>query len=150
MFLWKDVITFGLAGVGAALGVVNTWTTVRSKRVRLRVTPQWSLASGWSGLSIEVINLGAFPVTVTEIGFTLDRSRSTLPKRVPIPTQAIVQGDVPPTTIQPHEATSLIFNADWLGSLPIQRAYARTASGEIARGTSGALEQFKSRRNRVF
>lgn len=149
MSIWTDAITLGLATIGANLGVVNTWTTLRGKKVRLLVTPKWGLAPGWTGLSIDVVNLSSFPVTITEIRFTLDRSRSSLPKRVPIPSDAIVQGERVPTTLQPHHSMDVVFEVDWLGSLDIVMAYALTSGGAITRGTSGALKQFRSRGNRV-
>ncbi len=145
-----DEITLGIAILGAALGILNTWQSFSLRRVRLRVTPKWSLAHNWTGLSIDVVNLSAFPVTITEVGFTLDHSRKSLPKRVPIPAHETVQGEPLPTTLQPHHSLDIAFNADFLGSLDIRKAYALTSSGEIARGTSGALKQFQLRGNRVL
>ena len=143
-------LTLGLAVLGAVLGVLNTWDGLRSRRVRLQVTPRWSMAPNWTGLSIEVINLSSFPVTIREVGFTLDRSRKRLPRRVPIPNHAIVNDATYPSTLQPREVLDLVFSVEWVGSLHLRAAYAITSSGEIARGTSGALEQFIRRGNKTI
>jgi hypothetical protein len=119
---------------------------LRSKRERLRVTPKWSLASGWTGLLVDVANLSSFPVTIIEIGFTLDRSRRSLPKRVPIPAHAIVHGDCLPATVQPLHSISIVFGADWLHELRVCKAYALTSGGGIARRDKRCAEAIPIKR----
>ena len=34
---WKDFVTLGAAVLGAALGIMNTWSSVNQRRVRLAV-----------------------------------------------------------------------------------------------------------------
>src|SRR5438309_8913561 len=69
---WKDVITIGLASIGAALGVMNTWNALSQRRVRLLVRPTYAYvaADGPPILSISVTNLSNFPMVVDEVGFT--------------------------------------------------------------------------------
>ena len=145
MSISRDTLTLGIAVLGAALGVINTWNSLRSSRVRLRVTPKWALTPDWTGLSIDVVNLSSFPVTITEVGFTLGRSLSRLPRRVPIPHHSVVHGPALPVVLQPRDLLDVVFSCEWVGSLRIHSAYALTASGEIARGNSGALRQFRAR-----
>jgi hypothetical protein len=78
---FKDVLTIGAASVGAVLGVMNTWDAMNQRRVRLRVTPAFVMTTQGDplGVSIEVINLSAFPLTVAEIGFSAGGGR-----RIPI------------------------------------------------------------------
>lgn len=150
MTLSNDAITLGIAIFGAVLGLVNTWHSLRSVRARLKVTPKWAIAPGWSGLSVDVVNLSNFPVTITEVGFTLGKSLSRLPRRAPIPSHAIMHGPSLPVVLQPHDALDIVFSCDWVGTLPIHRAYALTATGKFARGNSGALRQFRARGNKTI
>lgn len=150
MSLSRDTLTLAIALLGAVLGVVNTWNSLRSSRVLIRVTPKWVVASDWTGLSIDVVNLSNFPVTITEVGFTIGRSFDRLPRRVQIPPGAVMRGPALPLLLRPHEALDVMFSCDWVGSLEIHRAYALTASGVIARGNSGALRQFRARGTKVI
>jgi hypothetical protein len=68
---WQDMVTLGLAGLGAVLGVMNTWQAMSRERLRLRVRPMQIVSGGGLSFGIEVVNLSSFPVTVEEVGFTL-------------------------------------------------------------------------------
>ena len=70
----KDIITISFASVGAVLGVINTVHAFNQDRLRLivRAKHAYFVPYGVPGAkmgSIEVINLSAFPVFVSEIGF---------------------------------------------------------------------------------
>ena len=57
---WKDIVTIGLASVGAVLGVMNTWNTISQRRVRLIVRPTYAYHSAGGDIpliSISVTNL---------------------------------------------------------------------------------------------
>ena len=66
-----------MASVGAVLGIINTWRAMDRDRVNLRVTTKTAIPFNIPGLGddpilcIEVLNLSAFPVTVTQVGFSL-------------------------------------------------------------------------------
>lgn len=139
---WMPYVTLAIAVLGAGLGALNTWNSIKDRRVRLRVTPQWSLGAGFSGMSIEVTNLGATPVTLTEVGFTIGKAKSSLPKRVPVLPAGIMNGPELPTRLDRREAASITFSVAGLEGYDIRLAYGRTADGTIAYGSSGALEQF--------
>ena len=145
---WLNWTTLGIAIFGAVLGLINTVTNVSDRRVKLRVVPSWSLGADFSGMSIEVTNLGAFPITLTEVGFTLDDSRGLLPKRLPILDDRIVHGNLSTDALGRHESKTIIFHVNGLSGHSIRKVYARTSSGVIARGTSGALKQFIAQGNR--
>ncbi len=80
---WKDIVTIAMAGVGAVLGIINTLHQLNLNRVKLRVVPKSAVAYGGGmlhsrdehlrggGPCIEIINLSAFPVTISEVGYTL-------------------------------------------------------------------------------
>jgi hypothetical protein len=86
-----DVVNFGIALLGATLGVLATWNQFRKDQVRLRVVPKRSYQlPGGAVLSgdrehdiqkrlvisgatvrwaVEVINLSSFPISVSAVGF---------------------------------------------------------------------------------
>ncbi len=145
---WMDWVTLGIACLGAVLGIVNTWQALRDRRTRLRVTPAWNFAEGFSGMSIEVCNLSSFPVTIVELGFTLGKPRGPLPHRMRIPEERIISGRQGPFRVGSRETASIIFYVDNLEQYEITKAYARTSDGQIAFGTSGALRQFIAQGNK--
>jgi len=89
---YVDVVTFGIALVGAVLGILNFWIERSRTRVRLKVIPKLCYQMGpdiWlagtkpeskfqakidapmrpARWSIEVINLSEFPVSISQVGF---------------------------------------------------------------------------------
>jgi hypothetical protein len=139
---WQSWITLAIATLGAILGLYNSWNAYQVRKVRLRVIPKWSIGDGFSGMGIEVINLSAFLITIYEVGLTIGKSRGPLPKRLPIPIGNVVQGGNLPVRLDRREVYSIIYSVDGLAKYDIRKAYALTASGEIALGSSGALRQF--------
>lgn len=141
---WPAAITLAIAVLGAALGILNTWNSINDRRVRIRVVPKWSIAPGFSGMAIEVVNLSAFPITISEIGFTIGRSRGTLPRRAPISAQMFVDGTALPIKLDRHASFSGTFHTSGLENFDIRKAYALTTSGVISYGKSPALKQWIS------
>src|SRR5678815_1261184 len=74
----KDIFTLSCAVVGAVLGIINTWHGLNQRRVKLKVLPKVAYPISHSGEfgpemgCIEVTNLSTFPVTVRDVGFTID------------------------------------------------------------------------------
>ncbi|KAA2285450.1 hypothetical protein [Arenimonas fontis] len=66
---WIGWTTFGIAVVGATLGVFNAWWMVRrdSVRLRVRLVSLMTLPDGQWTIGIEVTNLGYIPVTLSEV-----------------------------------------------------------------------------------
>lgn len=66
---WIGWATFGIAVVGATLGIFNVWWMVRRDAVRLRVrlVSQTAMPSGQVTLGIEVSNLGYTAITLSEV-----------------------------------------------------------------------------------
>ena len=139
---WPAAITLAIAVLGAVLGMLNTWNSINDRRVRIRVVPKWSIAPGFSGMAIEVVNLSAFAITISEIGFTIGRSRGPLPRRAPIPGQMFVDGTDLPIKLDRHGSFSGTFYTDGLEDLDIGKGYALTTSGVIRYGKSPALKQW--------
>lgn len=141
---WAAGITFAIAVLGAALGVINTWNTINTRKVRLRVRPSWSIGLGGHDFGIEVMNLSAFPVTIAEVGFLYGRPRSTTPKRAMVMTPTLVDGRPWPRRLESRDAVSVYFASRELpGGSPFWRAYARTTCGVIATGSSPAFLQLR-------
>lgn len=143
-FSWNESITLGVALLGAALGILNTWQSLSASRVRLRVRPAHAIAvpTGQNLFSIEVVNLSNFAVTVDDVGFTLG-GNTVKGTRAAIPQPILIDGGRWPRRLESREAVSVYFDhLDMIGRR-IGRAYASTACGETAYGTSPALEQVR-------
>jgi hypothetical protein len=69
-------ITLGIAILGAALGLLNTWQSFYRDRVRVTVSPRKAFAKGREPrICFEIINQGYLPVTISGIGLRLRRPR---------------------------------------------------------------------------
>lgn len=148
---WKDIVTIGAAALGAVLGIMNTWNAVNQRRVRLRVRPAHAtmVPSGRSMFSIEVVNLSAFPLTISEVGFTLKRGGIKQPRAAVI-TPILIDNKPWPRKLEPRESVSVYFDPSTMRSGPGRRplrAYARSACGEVEYGNSPALRQLAKQAN---
>lgn len=67
----QDLVTFGLAVLGAGFGIVNFWRDISRDRMRLRVSPRWYTHTDnfRDGICVQIVNLSLFPVYVSRIGF---------------------------------------------------------------------------------
>ena len=141
---WTEAITLALAALGAVLGVMNTWQALNANRVRLRVKPAHAISSSGLMFSIEVVNLSAFAVTVSEVGFTID-GNTIKKRRAAIPSPILLDGGSWPRRLETRESTSLYFDTALLAGhgRRLGRAYACTACGEVSYGTSPAAEQLR-------
>jgi len=144
---WKDIITIGLASVGAALGVMNTWNALSQRRVWLVVRPTYALdPEGLRPpmLSISVTNLSSFPMTINEVGFTGPKG-ATKGKRAMIVQPHVIDGKSWPRRLESREAVSLYFGLEDVRRDPayLAKAYAGTECGVYAYGTSPALDQLR-------
>lgn len=93
-------------------------------------------------LSLEIINLSKFAVTVDEVGL----KRSWPRRRAALATPIIRDGHPWPRKLEPRESVIVHFDAtqllglDRIGS--VKRAYASTVCGTTCYGSSGALRDF--------
>jgi hypothetical protein len=160
--LLTAIIAAACGLLGAVLGIINTCYLVSRNRLRLRVRPMFMAMSGGQGtaivrhegipfppgtgscLSIEVLNLSSFPVTVCEVG--LQGATVKTERMIVFPGSTL--GDQLPKRLEPRVSmlvigpaeTSLCANASRLGRSV--KAYAKTSCGCIVRGTSPALKQY--------
>lgn len=133
----KDMFTISCAVIGAVLGIINTWNGLSQRKVRLRVVPKVAFPVSHSGRlmdemgCIEVLNLSTFPLTVTEVGFTIDGDPRTK-RRAAIVQPLIHDGKPWPRRLEARESVTAYFKFDGL-SHEIQRAFAKTDCGEVGR-----------------
>lgn len=79
-----QAITLAIAILGAVLGLINTWKAYDRDRVKIRVVPAIAFGVGATPLGeqptlcMKIINLSAFAVTISEVGFLLDGSERRL------------------------------------------------------------------------
>jgi len=135
-------ITFGIALLGAALGVLNTLTSLDKSRVKLRVVPKWAVPAGGSSspisFCIEVTNLSAFAVTVSEVGFHLENTDDRGSLAQPI----LLDGGAWPRRLEPRSSvTAYSVKPELNRDHPIRCAFARTECGVVKSGSSPALKQ---------
>ena len=147
----KEFLTIGCAVLGASLGVINTVTGLSQRRLRLKVIPKTVVRNGRDIFStnlkvledsypaIEVINLSAFPVTISEAGFTLKGSAN----RVVCDPSPVIDNKPWPRRLEPREAVTVYFP---YGIFPknLHLAYAQTDCNEKRVGDSPALKKFQS------
>jgi len=142
-------ITLGIALLGAALGVINTWVRLREDRVRLRVSAAHSILGGPFGvspwhLSIQVVNLSSFPVRVVEIGL---EPGNTPKSKLTILSPMTADSGPWPRRLESREGVTIICPPDLLSNpelTHVKRAYVRTECGTMCRGSTPALRQYVS------
>jgi hypothetical protein len=134
-------ITLGIAILGAILGIINTWHAIDTRRIKLKVVPALAefQPSGEKSICVEVINLGAFPITVSDVGFLRRGTRARLAIIRPI----ILDEGSFPRRLEAHSAftvhtTGVIDDPFTLRT--IKCAYAKTQCGFVQKGTSGMLK----------
>lgn len=140
-----ETITLSVAVLGAGLGILNTWNSISERKVKLRVIPKQAFGQGWLGVSIEIINLSAFPVTVQEVGFLIGRGRGPFPRRAPILDGMALGSVTMPCRIGSREAVTIVVEISRLDGLSLGKAYALTSSGELIKGDSAAMGDVRNR-----
>jgi len=137
----QDQVTFGIACVGAVLGVLNTWRSFDRDSIRLLVSPAaYFLNTGDSGLCVEVINRSYLPVTVSEVGLATRRAHKG---RFRMPHWRFTGCEGLPHRLEPRTAITVYFppgaeNAPSL--IEARQGYAKTSCGRYFTGTSPALK----------
>ena len=142
-----NAITLAIAGLGAVLGIVNTWHGLSRSRVKLKVLPAHAIPFGGAderiNFSIEVTNLSDFALTIREVGFLFEGTEA----RTAVVRPFILDGGTWPRRLEPR--TSVTVYAQVSPPLKddpkIKCAYARTDCGRTITGTSPALEQIAGR-----
>lgn len=139
------IITLAIALVSLALGIYNAWFARRDKLERLRVIPKYSIGHQFEGISIDVVNTGTVPVTLTEVGLLLQKSRNPLPRRISFPMASSAIGSSLPFRLDRGECFSTILAFENIPDSEYVMGYALTATDRMVTGTSPALKQWLPR-----
>jgi hypothetical protein len=138
-----EAVTFAIAILGAALGIINTWHGLDKSRVKLRVIPKHVIPLGDNDQNltfcIEVTNLSSFAVTVDDVGvFYKDTD-----KRGSITHPVFADGGKWPRRLDPRSSVTIYAQSPKSKSVhhAIKCAYARTECGVTKTGNSPALKQ---------
>lgn len=130
--------TLAIAVVGAVLGLINTWRTLSSDRVRLRVRIRVTLTT-LHRPAIELVNLSTFPVTVIRAGWVEKRRPWALRNRLTrvTPADAMVGEEIlanTPFELLPRRPVVIKFESEASASklLVHRRAFVTTACGTTA------------------
>ncbi len=134
-------IAVSLGAIGSVLSIINTVNALNQRKVRLRVSPAHAILPNSDALlvSVDVTNLSTFPVTVKEIGMTVPWSK----RRLAIFQPGVTDGRPLPRRLETRESVCLLFDPKEASGNRVGRAYARTACGVIATGTSPAFRQIR-------
>jgi hypothetical protein len=140
-FNLKDLLTFGLALIGAVLGITNTWRAISRDKPKVKVIPKRAYPVGGIDeridLCIEAVNLGAIAVTITELGVFHHGTAA----RTALITPFIIDGGALPRRLEPRTTVTVYGRSDLIKAdkHPIRCAYATTDCGLTFTGTSPAF-----------
>jgi hypothetical protein len=138
-----EAITFAIAVLGASLGVINTWVGLSKERVKLSVTPKHAIPVGGAPehlqFCVEVVNLSAFPVTISEVGVFYGGTS----KRSVIPNPVTSDGGSFPRRLEPRSAVTLYSERprSIVDGNKMKCVFAKTDCGVVQKGNSPAFKQ---------
>jgi hypothetical protein len=134
--------TLAIAVLGAVLGVINTWHNLDKARVKLRVRPAHAVPLGETDpnltFCVEVRNLSAFAVTISEVGVlfrgTMDRGAVLQP--------VTPDGGQWPRRLEPRTSVTVYSHSPTSrNGHKLKCAYAKTQCGYTKTGTTPAFRQ---------
>ena len=141
-----ETVTFAIAVLGAALGVINTWVGLSKERVKLSVTPKHAIPVGGAPdhlqFCVEVVNLSAFPVTIYEIGIFYGGTNN----RSVIPNPVTSDSGPFPRRLEPRSAVTLYSERprSVIDGNKMKYAFAKTDCGVVQKGNSPAFRQMSN------
>jgi hypothetical protein len=134
--------------VGVILGLRSEIRAWRAERPRLRVVPKVGFATPNCGfpsvvLGVEVINLGALPVTIDQVGFTLKGSTDRLSIGHPLANPPVKL----PVRLEGHSSLCLWLDPSRMvpGQVGrLKKGFVMTATDQLVEGGSRALRKVAS------
>lgn len=144
---WTELVTVVAAGLGAVLGIMNTWHAMGSRKLRLNVRAAHALLPphGGDAVVIEVVNFSLFPVTVEELGFQLLDGRKLID-----PSMRCTDGGPWPRRLESRQSVSLLLDPQGIFPMlgQVSAPYARTACGSTIRGNRRLFRKFSGQSTR--
>lgn len=145
---WFQAATLGIALVGAVLGIINTWQGLDKARIKLKVTPAHAIPYGGIDESlrfcIEITNLSAFPVTISDAGVFFHGTT----KRGAIVSPVFSDHGHWPRRLEPRSSITVYSQIPRSSTgHKIKCAYAKTQCGHTQTGSSPALKQIAAGEN---
>lgn len=141
-----EQVTFGIALIGAVLGLLNTWRSFDRDRLRLTISPRWAyFPSAEPRLCFEVINFSYIPVTVTTVGLRLRRPHHGSFFAF-IPT--VINGERLPHRMEPRASITVLMPPgahEDKEMREVRDAFVKTACGRTFRGNSPVLKRHVKR-----
>lgn len=142
----QETITFVLGCIGTLLGVMNTWRALSKDKVKLKVIPKSVISMGGHfdrnvNISVDVVNLSSFPLTITEIGFSI-KGRKT---RGVLIRPMTSDGRSLPIRLDSRESLTAFGVLE--GRVNYKNSFALTACGYKEYGTSPAFKDLVKRLN---
>ena len=150
-----ETLSLVLGTMGTVTGCLALWHELNQSKVKLRVIPKVVRPGGINyvmidsehgdygdQLCIEVINLSAFAVTLSDVGFMVSVSPVPNCKRLTFIQAPTSMGKTLPVRLEPHEAVTCYSRPDAVhpvGMASVVKAYAETECLARAYGTSPAL-----------
>ena len=139
------------AGVlGFVLGVINTFRLFRKDRVRVRVRVSgfvaFPLGTLVEGMSVEVVNLSEFPVTVTDVNPLKRDGQQLFFLRLPLP-----RSDPLPRRLEPRDRMTICFPEPVFEGVDLSDYYCirvETACGAVIKAGRKNMRQFASSREK--
>jgi len=134
-----QAVTLATALLGAVLGILNWWRNFNADRVRLRIGVGRALVSNdrTHYVSVTLVNVSNFAVTITAVGFDL---RGT-DQHIPLPGHWVIDGGTLPKRLESRAAITALapIGALQRGGNRVAVAYAETACGHRVTGGRKAL-----------
>jgi hypothetical protein len=135
----KGLVTFAIAIIGAGLGILNYIRIADRDRLRLRLSIQGYFTQNYTGMCIEVVNLSAFAVTVSQVGFDVKGGKNIF---IMLPTTSL-GGGTTPKRLEPRESFTMHFppgQHECVEFSQVTRAFAKTSCGGRFTATSPYLK----------
>lgn len=139
-----EIITLSIACIGALLGIINTYVSLRKDKVRLKITPMWVTDLFHTEIGIKIINLSQFPIVIENVGFTLSTKQSLYIMEYFLASGSLPQEIKSRDNIQINILLGTIAQEEFR---KVRKAFVNTADGSIFYGKSSALKQMVTLKN---
>jgi hypothetical protein len=141
-------VSMALGAAGTLVTVLTYQNTIKRQKVKLTVTPApgKTYPQGDPCVCVEVVNLSAFPITITDIGLNRRDSSRYSYSFLGV---ALTNGQRLPHRLESREAISAVFPATVVDINMATNAFATTSCGHRQEGDSPAWKQLTERADKT-